>query len=43
MSASPNTVADIDVLALGARINIRIQLSLALEAVIRVDVAITLP
>ena len=36
-------VADIDVVALGARIMTRIQTSLLLEAAIRVDVATTLP
>jgi hypothetical protein len=43
MSVSPSTVADIDMLALGARIIMRIQTSLPLEAAIRVDVATTLP
>jgi hypothetical protein len=43
MSASPSTVADIDVLALGARIMARIQMSLPLEAAIRVEVATALP
>src|SRR3984957_12590509 len=43
ISASPSTVADIDVLALGASIMTRIQASLALEAAIRVDVDTTLP
>ena len=42
MSVSPITVADIDVLALGASIMTRIQTSLALEAASRVDVA-TMP
>jgi hypothetical protein len=42
MSASPNIVADIDVLALGARIMARIQISLPVEAAIRVDTATTL-
>src|SRR5665647_1108457 len=39
MSVSPSTVADIDVLALGARISMRIQLSLLREAAIRAEVA----
>src|SRR6476620_10698135 len=39
MSVSPSTVADIDMLALGARIIMRSQTSLLLEAAIRVDVA----
>src|SRR5258708_4899917 len=43
MSVSPSTVADIDVLALGARIIIRIQTSLLRAAAIRVDVATRLP
>ena len=43
MSASPSTVADIEVLALGARIMARIQISLPLAAAIRVEVEITLP
>ena len=43
MSVSPRTVADIDMLALGARIIMRIQTSLLLEAAIRVEVATTLP
>src|SRR6202171_904683 len=43
MSVSPSTVADIDVLALGARIMTRIQASVTLEAAIRVEVATTLP
>src|ERR1700682_2307613 len=43
MSASPSTVADIEVLALGARIIMRIQASLLLEAASRVDVATVLP
>ena len=43
ISASPMTVADIDVLALGASIMTRIQASLALEAAIRVDVDTTPP
>jgi hypothetical protein len=43
MSVSPRTVADIDVLALGARIIMRIQVSLLFEAAIRVEVAIMLP
>jgi hypothetical protein len=43
MSASPSTVADIDVLALGASIMTRIQASFALDAAIRVEVATTLP
>ena len=42
MSESPSTVADIEVLALGARIIIRIQTSLPLAAAIRVAVATTL-
>src|SRR5215207_2362559 len=42
MSASPSTVTDIDVLALGASIITRIQTSLALAAPSRVEVAITL-
>src|SRR6202453_352369 len=44
-SASPITVEDIDVVALGARIMARIQISVlvALDAVIRADVVITLP
>src|SRR5258707_1297043 len=42
MSVSPRTVTDIDMLALGARIIMRIQASLLLEAAIRVDVATTL-
>src|SRR5258705_4027134 len=43
MSASPSTVADIEVLALGARIMARIQISLPLAAAIRVEVETTLP
>ena len=43
MSVSPSTVVDIDVLALGARIMTRIQISLPLAAAIRADVATTLP
>ena len=43
MSASPSTVVDIEVLALGARIMARIQTSLLWEVAIRVDVATTLP
>src|SRR5260370_16629159 len=43
MSVSPSTVADIDMLALGARIITRIQVSLPLEAASRVEVATTLP
>src|SRR6202051_5041876 len=43
ISASPSTVADIDVLALGASIMTRIQASFALDAAIRVEVATTLP
>src|SRR5260370_30855955 len=43
MSVSPSTVADIDMLALGARIIMRIQASLPLEAASRVEVATTLP
>ena len=43
MSVSPSTVADIDVLALGARIMTRIQTSLVVAAAIRADVATTLP
>ena len=40
-SVSPRTVADIAVLALGARIMARIQISVPLKAAIRVDVATT--
>ena len=43
MSVSPSTVADIDVVALGARIMTRIQASLLSEAASRVDVATALP
>ena len=42
MSLSPSTVEDIEVLALGARIMTRIQMSLLLPAAIRVEVEITL-
>src|SRR5207247_7701357 len=42
ISVSPSTVADIDMLALGARIIMRIQASLRLDAAMRVDVATTL-
>src|SRR5258705_6677753 len=42
MSASPSTVTDIDVLALGASIITRIQMSLPLPAASLVEVAITL-
>src|SRR3984957_517351 len=41
-SASPSTVEDIDVLALGARIMTRIQTSLPLAAAIRVELVIGL-
>jgi hypothetical protein len=43
MSVSPNTVVNIELLALGASITTRIQTSLPLAAEMRVDVAITLP
>ena len=43
MLASPSTVVDIDVLALGARIMARIQTSLLREVAIRLDGATALP
>ena len=43
MSVSPSTVVDIALLALGASITTRIQMSLPLAAARRVEVEITLP